>query len=253
MSGGHFPISQLLIIGGRKMSTRQCVICGTEKKTKCGIHCRKCADKIAGTKKIVYRTKKRYSNCVICGAEKKTKEAQYAEHCEKCGKTAVRHPKAFNEYEIGLRTCRICNETKSLSLFVTHGKTWKRACKKCDNERRKQILYERRKTDPAYRLKEGMAQAIRTTLKRDKDNKPTFALLPYTKEQLKEHIQNQFDANMSWDNYGSYWHLDHIIPQDALQYDSFDHPNFLKCWSLDNLRPLEAKKNIRKSNKTPTL
>lgn len=231
------------------MSTRQCVICGAEKKTNIGIHCRKCADKIAATKKVIYRTKQRYSHCAICGIEKKTKDTQYNEYCEKCGKTTIRHSETYIEYENGLRECRVCKATKPLTDFVTHGKIWKRACKKCDNERRKQVLYERRKADPSFRLKENIGRAVYTTLKHNKDNKPTFSFLPYTKEQLKEHIQNQFDQNMSWDNYGSYWHLDHIIPQDALPYDSFEHPNFLKCWSLDNLRPLEAKENIRKGNK----
>jgi hypothetical protein len=231
------------------MSTRQCVICGTEKKTNVSIHCRKCADKIAGAKKIIYRTKMRYSHCKICGIEKKTKEQQYEEYCNKCGKTTIRHPEAYREYENGIRECKTCKTTKSLTEFVTHGTIWKRTCKKCDNERRKQTLYARRKVDPLFRLKESVAQAIRTTLKHNKDNKPTFSHLPYTKEELKLHIEKQFDEHMSWDNYGSYWHLDHIIPQDALPYDSFEHPNFLKCWELNNLQPLEAKANIRKGNK----
>lgn len=28
-----------------------------------------------------------------------------------------------------------------------------------------------------------------------------------------------------------------------------DHPNFQKCWALENLRPLEALENIRKGDK----
>ena len=58
---------------------------------------------------------------------------------------------------------------------------------------------------------------------------------------------------MSWENYGIYWQIDHIYPQSLLPYDSMDHPNFLKCWSLDNLRPLEATENIRKGNKLISL
>jgi len=73
--------------------------------------------------------------------------------------------------------------------------------------------------------------------------------LPYTQEQLKEHLENQFDSKMTWDNYGTYWHIDHIYPQSLLPYDSLEHPNFQKCWALENLRPLEAKANIKKGNK----
>jgi len=43
--------------------------------------------------------------------------------------------------------------------------------------------------------------------------------------------------------------IDHIIPQSKLRYDSLDHPNFQKCWALENLRPICSIENIRKSNK----
>ena len=60
---------------------------------------------------------------------------------------------------------------------------------------------------------------------------------------------------MILENHGPYdkkrrtWQIDHIIPQSSLPFDSFEHPNFKKCWALENLRPLEAMKNIKKSNK----
>ena len=54
---------------------------------------------------------------------------------------------------------------------------------------------------------------------------------------------------MSWKNYGTYWQIDHIIPQTYFEFDSLDHPNFVKCWCLENLRPLKADENLSKSNK----
>jgi 5-methylcytosine-specific restriction endonuclease McrA len=61
---------------------------------------------------------------------------------------------------------------------------------------------------------------------------------------------------MSWDNQytpkkpGEYgWHMDHIIPHSSFNYDSFDHPDFVKCWALENLRPLCAIMNMQKGNK----
>lgn len=119
-------------------------------------------------------------------------------------------------------------------------------------EANKLWMRNKRQNDPCFRLRCNISRNISFAFRASNSSKRGESVLkhlPYTKEQLKEHIQNQFDSNMSWDNYGSYWHLDHIVPQDALPYDSFDHPNFLKCWSLDNLRPLEAKENIRKGNK----
>jgi len=76
--------------------------------------------------------------------------------------------------------------------------------------------------------------------------------LPYTPQQLKEHIESQFEDWMNWENWGlgnGCWNIDHIYPQSLLPYDSLEHPNFQKCWALENLRPLCAIKNLKKSNK----
>ena len=74
------------------------------------------------------------------------------------------------------------------------------------------------------------------------------------KIKYSDKIVNIFDnlkMSVILDNHGIYgWHIDHIIPQSKLLYDSMDHPNFQKCWALENLQPLWAKDNISKSNKT---
>lgn len=60
---------------------------------------------------------------------------------------------------------------------------------------------------------------------------------------------------MSWDNWGQAtadertWNIDHIYPHSKLPYDSMEHPNFKKCWALENLRPLCAIENIKKKDK----
>jgi hypothetical protein len=59
-------------------------------------------------------------------------------------------------------------------------------------------------------------------------------------------LESKFDDKMSWDNYGSYWHIDHIIPQSKLLYNSMEDENFKKCWDLQNLQPLEATANMKK-------
>jgi len=115
-------------------------------------------------------------------------------------------------------------------------------------ERRRAKNKERRKIDPVFRLKGIVSTAIYRAVKGIKDSR-TFDALPYTPEQLREHLESQFEDWMTWDNYGSHWHIDHIYPQSKLPYDSMEHPNFLLCWSLDNLRPLEKIENIKKSNK----
>jgi len=114
------------------------------------------------------------------------------------------------------------------------------------------------KTDHYYRLRDLASSSIRGALKRNggsKNGVRTFDKLPYTLRQLKEHLENQFEDWMTWDNHGMYepnkrtWHIDHIIPHSSFLYDSLDHPDFQKCWALNNLRPLCSLKNIQKGNK----
>ena len=50
---------------------------------------------------------------------------------------------------------------------------------------------------------------------------------------------------MSWDNYGSYWHLDEIIP--ILAWDLTNEFEAFCCWHFLNSQPLLARDNLKKS------
>lgn len=68
-------------------------------------------------------------------------------------------------------------------------------------------------------------------------------LVNYNVSQLKQHLENQFTPEMSWDNYGSYWEIDHIIPKNCFNYEKPEDYDFKICWSLLNLRPLSKQEN----------
>jgi 5-methylcytosine-specific restriction endonuclease McrA len=125
------------------------------------------------------------------------------------------------------------------------------SCKECHN------TYQRnkKKEDPSYRLKTRISQSTAITLKRHNGSKNGYSslqFLPYTPQELKEHLENLFEPWMNWDNWGigkGCWNIDHIIPLNALPFDSLEHPNFLKAWTLENLRPLCAIENMSKGDK----
>ena len=65
-----------------------------------------------------------------------------------------------------------------------------------------------------------------------------------THEFFVEHIMNQFDCNMSVENYGKYWNFDHIIPlRQAIEEGE---ESFLKACHYTNIRPLEIKENLKR-------
>lgn len=107
----------------------------------------------------------------------------------------------------------------------------------------------RYKIDIKYKLNSRMSTAICFSLKGNKKNRHWGTLVNYTLVQLKRHLEKQFDENMNWDNYGSYWNIEHLIPKSKFNFTLPEHIDFKRCWNLKNLRPLEKIANFQKSDK----
>lgn len=91
-----------------------------------------------------------------------------------------------------------------------------------------------------------MSNFIYWALKGKKNGKSWTEFVDYSLEELMSHLESKFDENMNWDNYGKYWHIDHIKPKSLFKYSDFTDKEFKECWSLSNLQPLEAMENISK-------
>jgi len=134
----------------------------------------------------------------------------------------------------------------------TYRKEWEAKNKEKRNERAKNWQRSKKKNDPKYRINSVVSTSIYQSLKIFNLSKSKCGwqeAVGYTLKELTEHLESQFDENMNWDNYGSYWHIDHIKPKSLFIFESVEDEQFKQCWALSNLRPLEAKENIRKSNK----
>jgi hypothetical protein len=75
---------------------------------------------------------------------------------------------------------------------------------------KKEKIKLKRKTDKNFQLKEILRSKIHKMLK----NQPTSYenIIGCNIDFLKKWIAFRFDLNMNWDNLGSYWHIDHILP-----------------------------------------
>lgn len=110
--------------------------------------------------------------------------------------------------------------------------------------------YLKYKTKPSFRMSGRISNGIRYSLgKGGKANSHWEDLVGFTAEQLVKHLEKQFKPGMTWENYGSYWQIDHIIPIAAFNFATPEDIDFKRCWALKNLRPLEAKENMRKGAK----
>jgi hypothetical protein len=73
-----------------------------------------------------------------------------------------------------------------------------------------------------------------------------FNLVGCETECIIAHIQSQFTSEMTWDNWGKYWHLDHVLPIDLA---NGDYELAIKLSHYTNLRPLPKKENLHKKDK----
>lgn len=106
---------------------------------------------------------------------------------------------------------------------------------------------EKRRIDYQYKIKTNMRSRMYCALKRNAKSASTNELLGCTIPFLKSYLEEQFEPEMSWKNYGSYWHVDHIIPCSS--WDLTKISEQFMCFNYRNLQPMEGKENIKKKDK----
>lgn len=144
---------------------------------------------------------------------------------------------------------------KNAEYLRQQKKEYKRKNKNILRDKYNKYQKERWHNDPQYKLRMRISSYIRNNLVKDGS---ISDYLPYSIEELKKHLESQFEPWMNWNNWGSYkvsewddndkttwkWQIDHIIPHSLFTYSSMKDKSFIKCWALSNLRPLSAKKNL---------
>lgn len=112
-------------------------------------------------------------------------------------------------------------------------------------EREKEYKRKRMRS-PRERINRNVSGAIRQHIKKgSKAGRRWETLVGYTVETLKQHLESLFQPGMSWSNYGE-WHIDHIIPLSAHNYETPEHIDFKRAWAISNLQPLWASDNMSK-------
>ena len=189
--------------------------------------------------------------------------------CKKCNveKSLDNFWNKSNEPDGKHRYCITCQKESGKSYYHTSGrkesdyyKTYRDQNKEYFNQychthyHTKKELYRaweknRYYTDPAYRIKKvtgaRIHEALKTyqTLKRNR----TIEYLGCTMEEYTQYLENKFTPDMSWDNYGEYWEIDHIKPIDA--FDLNHEEQLYEAFNYTNTQPLKKEENREKSNR----
>jgi hypothetical protein len=217
--------------------------------------------------KIIDKTQIR--NCTICNKEKQLSEfsikkdskSGFYSWCLVCSrKKDNERRKLRKEYSIiDMKKCNKCNINKNVlknfSKKLGSIDGYSNICKECNKEYRKNIskeLYQKKKhrlnTNIQFKLSENIRARIRMLLCAKKISKPkTEMLIDCDLDNFIKHLKTSFYDQITFDNYGIIWQLDHIIPCNW--FDLTDINQLKSCTHYTNLQALLIKDNTVKSNK----
>jgi hypothetical protein len=101
--------------------------------------------------------------------------------------------------------------------------------------------------DPLFKLRRLLRDRIYKVISNKKVTSKTKELLGCSFEYVKQYLQNKFIFNMTWENHGEIWEIDHIKPVSL--FDLTDEKQQKECFHYTNLQPLFKNDNRKKSNK----
>jgi hypothetical protein len=174
-------------------------------------------------------------------------ENSYSKTCKKCLNEMDKIRKKNQrqkKVETFLAKCEKCNEEKILQDFTKLKKFYKKKiCLSCYpdflREQKTEWCRNERLTNINYRLKKSLAARLRNVLNK---NDTTMNYIGCNIQYLREWFEYNFTSEMNWENYGSFWSIDHIIP--VCKFDLTIEDEKLKCWNWSNLMPVQLLKKV---------
>lgn len=109
---------------------------------------------------------------------------------------------------------------------------------------KREYMYVKRSVQA--KLRRTLRNRMYRALKNESGSGIAIEYLGCSIKQLKHHLESKFLEGMSWDNHGD-WHIDHIIP--LASFDLTKTAEAKKACHFENLQPLWAEDNLRKSDK----
>lgn len=101
-------------------------------------------------------------------------------------------------------------------------------------------------SDPQFKARLKLKQKLRRLMLGQYDDQFSWNLVGCTKDQLRRHIEAQFERGMTWENYGvNGWVVDHIRP--VCKFNLLELDQRQNCFHYSNLQPMWYEQNRKKS------
>jgi hypothetical protein len=202
----------------------------------------------------------------------KSRKDGYQRECRECCHThqnkhyhTKKSPRLKENLKEGYKICTYCKQELLLIEFKPgKGRFGVNSnCKNCFNKKwnnyqkatgqNKKHNKLKRQTNPQWKLKANLRGRYLDALKRHtsggKVNKyhSAIKLLGCDIEYYKQYLEQQFQYDMTWENHGKLWEIDHIKPCAA--FDLTKEEEQKQCFNYTNTQPLYKSDNRSKGDK----
>lgn len=202
---------------------------------------------------------------------KKSNNIIYRNVCKKCycqkscerwkekdyGNTINRSPYIdLRDYDNNMKLCNTCKINKPLDLFYycKNIMNYHSQCKSCKAEyvssNREKINAAKKiykQNNPGIRIRDNLQSRLSSLISKNIQSKTLIKYLGCDYKYFLEWIEYQFYDNMSFENYGSIWHIDHIKPCASFNLEL--ESELLECYNWKNCRPAFKIDNLKKNCK----
>ena len=214
----------------------------------------------------LYRSKPKRTlqtkNCIVCGKAFKSLRTNHTKCSKLCAQKnwKRRNKDKVNRYarenyerykEIKSEKHRIYIQGKGKEKRKKLIEKWKQDGTASKHQKK---YYYKIKKDPVryavFKIVNNCRNRVRASAK-TKDTKKSqekkIELIGCTSFFLKRYLEKKFKKGMTWENYGTYWEVDHIIPLSRFDITIRSERN--KANHYTNLQPLEADINRKLGDK----
>lgn len=221
------------------MNTKHCLICNSEFKTPYA-RVKVCSH----TCKLTFRRSKRtalFKKCAVCGHE--FEAIGNARTCSNKCSIVMSNANKQSLKKISFKQCLVCQ--CEFKLESNRAKTCSLVCSKAAINIR---INNRYHSDFNFKLSDILRSRLNKAIKNNQKAGSAVADLGCSIEELKIHLESQFQEGMSWGNYGlKGWHIDHIKP--LASFDLTKEEELKEACHYTNLQPLWAEDNLSKGAK----
>jgi polyribonucleotide nucleotidyltransferase len=187
--------------------------------------------------------------CIKCGKNPKHSTLSICRSCRKEYNTLNKEQiKRYNKSRYEKDKPEILKKIRSYhSKHKTEIKEYQQLWFKENKDRINQFSRTKYNSNIEFKIKLLLRGTLLSKLKIKNASKysSSLKLVGCTIEELRSYLEKQFLPEMTWENHGSIWEIDHILP--CASFDLTKEEEQKKCFHYTNLQPLFKTTEIAES------